>query len=868
MAAPRRHRWAGVRAQQGAPAPPEMRPGHYARVAGPAVALLALALTWRTGQFGGWFVTGTVSNLAAVATAFAATAGCWHAAHREAGCTRRAWLLIGWGTAAWGLGQAVWSFSEIVLRVEVPFPSVADIGFLGLIPLAGGGLVAFLGGTSGRPINAARTVLDGLLIAVSLLFVSWATVLAPAYRAHSGSALEGVLLLAYPVGDTALLSIVIFVLAKAPRGGRFPLGLLATGLVAISLSDSLFMALVLMDRYHSGHLIDIGWMAGFLLIGLAGFKHRPAPPEPATPSPELSVGSLVLPYAPLALACGVAASDMSDRGGLHPFSSWSITVLLLLVIIRQVLALADNLARTRELAERTAEMAARERRFRALVQHSSDVITLVDADSTVRYVSPSVARVLGYAAGELEGIPLASIAHPDDAPGLLALLGTNGAHPESQFLEWRCRHRDGGWVHAATLANDLSGDNDVAGIVLNTRDVTERKEIEARLHQSERLESLGQLACGVAHDFNNLLTVILGSVSFLLEDLPLAQPGRPVSAPAPLRVEIEAIQRSAERAAELTGRLLAFGRRQFVQPRLLDLSAVSAEVESLLRSMAGEGIALEMLMADDLSPISADPGQIEQILANLVGNARDAMPTGGTVLVEASNTEIDENWAAQCDVDPGRYVCLSVTDTGLGMPKEVAERAFDPFFTTKDPGSGTGLGLATVYGIVRQAGGQVLIYSKVGEGTIVDLYLPASEGDTLDLRPSLAEPRAGGGEAILIVEDEPGVRETARRILARHGYRVSVARDQHDALRLCSSLPPVDVLLTDLIMPGMNGLELARRATEARPGLRVAFMSGHPWGLVGIDHELPSGTCLVAKPFSRIRLLDAVSNLLEREAVS
>jgi PAS domain S-box-containing protein len=497
------------------------------------------------------------------------------------------------------------------------------------------------------------------------------------------------------------------------------------------------------------------------------------------------------------------------------------------------LALSDT-RRIEAMRERDAERI--QARFRALVQNSSDMITVVAPDGRILYVSPSVERTVELS----EDAALAELIHPDDRSAALAFLSEAArAGSCSTPLEWRIRARDGGWVAVESIATGQVDDPDVQGIVLNSRDVTERKRLEAQLRQSQRLESVGQLAGGIAHDFNNFLSVIRGYARFITDGLPTE---------SALRSDAEEIERAAERAARLTNQLLVFSRRDVVRSRVLDLADVLDDITSLLERTLGEDVALSVSVEDELYPVVADPSQLEQVLVNLVVNARDAMPGGGRLSIGLANDANRE--------EPS--VRLTVEDDGYGMPPEVVERAFEPFYSTKPKGQGTGLGLATVYGIVTQAGGSVDIRSQPGEGTTVSVLLPASEA-----RPShpydapVSDDAAAGGETILVVEDEDAVRRLTCRILSRRGYRVLEAPDGHRALDTWDRHGgEIDLLLTDVVMPGMSGKELAEQI-----GIEPVFMSGYTDDVM-LRHGL-EGLRLVQKPFDADTLLVAVRSALD-----
>ncbi len=387
----------------------------------------------------------------------------------------------------------------------------------------------------------------------------------------------------------------------------------------------------------------------------------------------------------------------------------------------------------------------------------------------------------------------------------------------------------------------------------------ERARLEAQLAQARRLESLGQLAGGVAHDFNNLLGIISNYMAFIGEELAKEPPQ--IHWPA-VRADIAEVETAVQRAADLTRQLLAFGCREVLQLRVLNINDAITDVEGLLVRTLGEHIELATILAADLGPVFADPRQIEHVLINLAVNSRDAMPTGGRLTIETANTELDAAYAAgPGNLPSGDYISLQVSDTGTGIPEDVIDRVFEPFFSTKPTGAGTGLGLATVYGIVTRAGGAVRVASGTGRGTTVTVLLPVTDPTEHDQRPT-GESNRDAGTAVLLVEDEPAVREMTRRVLDRGGYHVLTAASGPDAIAIAGQQGRIDVLLTDVIMPKMMGKELADRVRALRPGLRVLFMSGYTQGTLSAQGILEPGLNLIEKPFSAASLLARLNEVL------
>jgi len=407
------------------------------------------------------------------------------------------------------------------------------------------------------------------------------------------------------------------------------------------------------------------------------------------------------------------------------------------------------------------------------------------------------------------------------------------------------RNRCGEQTGVTAIAVDVSE---------HARSRVEQHDLEKRLRRYERLESLGQLAGGIAHDFNNLLGVIINCASFVVGELDDEEA---------VRSDVRQIEAAAERAGELTHQLLAFARREVLQPQVVDLNSAIRSVEAMLNRTLGEHVILKMNLGDGLWPVTVDIGQFEQVFVNLAVNARDAMPFGGSLSVQTRNVELTGAYrSAHPGLEMGRYVELRVSDNGTGMEQSVVDRAFDPFFTTKPPGEGTGLGLATVFGIVSQAGGDVQIYSEPSVGTTCRVLLPASSDGATPLPTSDDSRALTGSETVLVVEDEEPMREVVRRLLQRNGYDVVVAADGREALAISASMTrPIDLLLTDVVMPHMLGKEVAERLTEARPDLRVLFMSGHAHPVLG--PILDESASMIEKPFNEKGLLSKIRDVLE-----
>jgi two-component system cell cycle sensor histidine kinase/response regulator CckA len=498
-----------------------------------------------------------------------------------------------------------------------------------------------------------------------------------------------------------------------------------------------------------------------------------------------------------------------------------------------------------------------EERYRTLFDESPFPKFLFDFE-THRFlaVNETAIRRYGFTRDELLAMTLEDLRPREDVPALLA--SPDGTVPGiTGPRAWRHRKKDGGLIDVEITVHKFGLEGRPCGLAVAV-DVTERKRTDEQARQSQKMEAIGSLAGGISHDFNNLLSVILSYTGMIVEDLKQADP---------MRADLEEVLAAGKRAADLTRQLLAFSRQQVLQPRILDLNAVVGGVANMVRRLVGEDVDLTVRGDPALGTVSADPGQIEQVLMNLVVNARDAMPGGGKLTIETSNVDLDAAYAAaHAGVVAGAYAMLAVTDTGSGMTHATRARIFEPFFTTKERGKGTGLGLATVFGIVRQSGGTVSVYSELGEGTSFKVYLPLVAGDSatvLTAVPSDGRVRRGS-ETVLLVEDEAPVRVLARTILERSGYHVLEAQSGGDALLICEQhRARIHLLLTDVIMPRMSGRELAERLAPLRPEMKVLYMSGYTDDSIVRHGILESDVAFLQKPITPETLTQRLREVLE-----
>ena len=517
------------------------------------------------------------------------------------------------------------------------------------------------------------------------------------------------------------------------------------------------------------------------------------------------------------------------------------------------------LAIQRDVTERKraeARLRESEERYRTLAEAAHDHIFIVGRDHRLEYVNQSAAGAFARAAEEIVGMPIGDLFPPAAADRLRprvdeVLAGSEPLYSEDPVVFPGREAWLGTWL---VPIKDAGGR--VTSVLGVARDITERRRLERQVLQSQKMEAIGRLAGGIAHDFNNLLSVILGFGSLLLDRLDPA---------SPLRKAAEEIKKAGERAAGLTRQLLAFSRRQILEPRVIDLNAVVTGTETMLRRLIGEDVELHMDLARDLGRVQADPGQIEQVIVNLAVNAKDAMPEGGTIRMETADASFSEAQPRGGTVMPaGPYVLLSIGDTGCGMDREIQARIFEPFFTTKQPGKGTGLGLSTVYGIVKQSGGFIWVESQPGRGSTFRIYLPSVQAGMADVEAAAPAPLRGGSETVLIAEDDDGMRQVAIRFLQSLGYNTLEAARPDEARRIeAGHVGPIHLLLTDVVMPEMGGRGLADLLTSRRPGMQVLFMSGYTDDAVAEHGIVPEQTFFLSKPFSREALGRKVREVLD-----
>jgi two-component system, cell cycle sensor histidine kinase and response regulator CckA len=760
---------------------------------------------------------------------------------------RMSWQMLALGFLLNAIGEINWIVLENVLGMD-PVPVWANYPFFAAyIPLLLG-LMRFPPRVTQRR-EQVRFTLDILTVAIGASMLIWYFIVIPAME-QDGSWADHMVALAYPVGDFALLvGVAALLLREPPQGYRIVLNVLAAGIAMQLLGDLILSYQSVHEGYETGGATDIFWVVAYWLQCFTATLQRSAPVYGRRREKHRALRPFsVLPYAAIVLSYGLLIFVAAREAG---YVLWTLVlasvVLTAVVAMRQLIALRENV---RLMAER--EIARNELRFRSLVQNASDVIMIADAAGCVTYCSPSAERVIGYPLNDIMGEELAKYVHPEDIDDIMqSCLGM--ALQESRQMSGRLRHRDGHWLNTESTVTNLANEPSIAGVVINIRDVTERSQLAEQFQQSQKMEAVGRLAGGVAHDFNNLLTAIQGNARLLLA----------TGVVEDAREELEEIAKASDRAAQLTRQLLAFSRKQMVQPVTVDPNEVIVDIERMLRRLLPETIALKASLTSTRM-VRADTSQLEQVLMNLVVNARDAVGDRGRIDIVTADETLTDDVARKygANARAGEYVVIRVTDDGCGMPASVLAHIFEPFFTTKSKFNGTGLGLSTVYGIIEQSQGWIHVKSVVSMGTTFTVGLPARRDEAAIAQDAVAvAPEPHAWETILIVEDESAVRSFARKTLQRRGYRVLEADCGETAIELADAFDAeIHLLLTDVLMPGVSGARVAELLKQRRPGTEVLYMSGYSDEVLSRAGVSPEQ--FLQKPFDPDTLLKRVREMM------
>jgi PAS domain S-box-containing protein len=554
------------------------------------------------------------------------------------------------------------------------------------------------------------------------------------------------------------------------------------------------------------------------------------------------------------IVCLLLPSMIPELGASYAFDAdIAVHALVGIILIFDVYVVFQQV----QLSRFRKQLAEQEELFRLISENAADMIAVVDTKGRRLYNSPSYQKLLGYSREELGKTSAFDQIHADDRKAVEDAANDARRTGMGRTVEYRIRHKEGQWLTLESTASVVRNrDGVVEKLVIVNRDITERKQLEEQLHRSQKLEAIGRLSGGVAHDFNNLLGLIIGYSEALQERIPPDDP---------FREAVDEIQNAGKRAAALTQQLLAFSRKQVLEPRTLNLNTIIQDIEKMLRRLVGEDIEMQLVLSPNNCSVKADRSQIEQVILNLVVNARDAMPNGGKLTIETGNWELDRSTVLRHPyVIPGPYAMLKVTDTGCGMDAELQSHIFEPFFTTKEKGKGTGLGLATAYGVIKQSGGYIWVDSEVGKGTTFRIYLPEVNA-VAEAVPDMkaAAKVAPERRTILVVEDERSLRKLTRKTLSDAGHKVFEAGDASEALEISRKTEgAIDLLLTDVIMPGMSGKKLADVLLAERAGIGVLYMSGYADGEIATHGILEEGTAILRKPFTRDELMRRVEDAL------
>lgn len=641
----------------------------------------------------------------------------------------------------------------------------------------------------------------------------------------------------------ALLLAALLLFVPAPAGSGFAFALYLSRLVLL------------------GAAWGLGYFAAGALI-LQRHRHPSALARNALGGNLLAYGALRLLEPGLHLVGpNTVLAQLITYGGIPILVGVGAGMIIALLEVERERALEAAEARLtaeRNVTESETTLARREAWFRTMIEQSSDIIFQLTAAGGIEYASPSVERLLGHSAVALAGRDAYRYIHPDDVEMVRDALrrSLEGDASVPTTVPFRAQHADGRYVDLEGVSRPYFDTDGAPRILVAARDVRERRRLEAELLSARRLEAIGRLAGGVAHDFNNLLTAVRGNVALLRESSPSSGEAE----------HLQEIDQAVERGAELTRRLLAFARQQAVEPRTVSVDALLTDLDRLLRRLLGSEITLDTKCADGLWPIRVDPSAFEQILVNLAVNARDAMPAGGRLSILASNVSIPPSGHDVLRIPGGDWVRVSVRDTGSGIDDAVMGQIFEPFFTTKQERGGTGLGLATVYGATTQAGGHIRVASVLGEGTTFSLYFPRVRADRSTQRRSAVGglPRATGAEHILLIEDEAPVREVTAKLLAHLGYVVRTAVDGESGVTAAADAEHrLDLVISDLMMPGINGVEAVARIRASRPELPALYISGYSAEVLRRNNAAPAQAPLLQKPFTVEELARAVRQALD-----
>jgi len=795
-------------------------------------------------------------------SSFLAAAVCFAALRRSRGMCRPFWLLVGLGIGSWGIANLGWTYYEEVLHT-IPAAGSA-VRFLFEMPLMFFAMALFLDPERDSPRFSAELLLDSLQIIIAFYF------LFPLVYSRSrevdphGVHLRGIWVL-------LIESVVLVVLAivQMTRDNRPQLRSLYAGFLLFIVWYSVIEFLDFSYENPAGTWHDLLWTLTLLggAFWAASWKSAGKTQTGAVVRPR-TITKLMATNATFALAPLIVLLEVKQVGPEQHFLRFSLLAISILCFAvrlalseyRQSRQLESLRQRELQLESAKSELSVQKAFLEQFIESAPEAIAIVDLNMIVQRINREFTRLFGYAPEDACGQYLDALIVPSDKNAESISLGQDVLRGNTAALETVRKSKDGVVIDVSVLVSPVKLGEGKGALFCIYRDIRERKQVENQLRQSQKMEAVGRLAGGVAHDFNNLLGVILGHTEIL------GQQVGPVE-----RKKTQAIGAAVKRASSLTNQLLAFSRKQVLQPTVLNLNAVAAETEKMLRRLIGEDIRLDVHLDPELGAVKADSGQIVQVILNLAINARDAMPHGGALTIKTANVDIREGTVRQgVPVHAGGYALLAVSDTGTGMDRDTLAHIFEPFFTTKPVGKGTGLGLATVYGIIKQSAGYIFADSELGRGTTFQVYLPRVQEsiELLALQESRSEtPR--GSETILLVEDEAALLDLISASLQDSGYTVLEAVDGVEALYLAERHDGViHALVTDVVMPQMSGPELSRRITAMRPEIKVLYMSGYADHALTPMGALDAKVVFLQKPFQLGNLAQKVREVLDETPAS
>ena len=790
---------------------------------------------------------GFLSDILTLSAALFAALASFTASVRSYGLARRFWQLTGTTLFLWFLGKSILMYDSYVLGITtIPIVPLL-IFFLSAAPMY---VAIFISDQEfGTAINW-EGILDAIQILALILFVYLFLVYIPLlYKGEQAvSLLEDRLLLWRNVLlAVGLLARAIFSRSKYIRRLYLPVAVIMGVYACTTWIGNLAQETA---PNPEASWYDLAWTVPFLLVAVAAVLWRQSPEEAEEQRKPQRMSGVMFAYLPsLALPLMLLVKRHEVVGAQITLGLVGLMFSIVLFNIRLVV--------TQRRQRLTMEaLSASERQYQSLFERNMAGVYRSTVAGRFLDCNPALASMLGYTRQELVELPIEQL-YFGGGEERNQLIEQLRAHRFMGPRECCLRRKDGSslWgVQNMSLEKLDNGSEVLEGTVL---DITEQRALEAQFRQAQKMEAIGRLAGGVAHDFNNLLTIISGYSFMQLERTDPADP---------VHHQAEQIQAAADRAAALTRQLLAFSRQQVLQPRRLNLNDVVHNMEKMLRRLIGEDVEVRAVLAPGLGTVEIDPGQVEQILMNLVVNARDALPNGGKLTIQTENVELDETYLKQHGyATPGRHVLLAVSDNGTGMAPETLARIFEPFFTTKEPGKGTGLGMSMVYGSVKQSGGSIEIYSEINHGTTVKVYLPRVDAavDEVNEKTVAAAQLAQGSERILLIEDEVSLRGLMVSVLTAHGYTVEVVESLEELGAFIQKTPRCDLVLTDVVLPRMRGPELAAQVARHWPGIKVLYMSGYTTDAIVHQGVLNRGFPFLQKPFTPAALAAKVREVLD-----